>query len=192
MAEHEQQHVSLLSNALGPAAPLPCTYTFPVTDVNSFIGLASVIENVGVSAYLGAAASVTDKTVLTVAGAILTTEARHQAFMNSDVLNQSAWSGAYDTPLSFNEVFSIASVFITECPATNPPLPFKAFPALTIAADGTITSTVNSDGAFVQVITGLGSKTIPVSGGKVALPAIQGISYAVLTTSSDTTKVDDS
>ncbi|KAI9635072.1 ferritin-like domain-containing protein [Dioszegia hungarica] len=191
IAEHEQQHVSLLSGALGAQAVKPCTYKFPVTDVNSFVALASVVENVGVSAYLGAAASIVDKTYLTVAGSILTTEARHQGWMNSAVLKDAAWSGGYDTPLDFNEVFSIASAFITSCPAENPALPFKAFPALAIGMDGAVTTPASTEGAFVQLVTGLGSKTYPVENGKVMLPHVQGIYYGVLTSSSDTTKVND-
>lgn len=191
IAEHEAVHVSILSGALGAQAVHPCTYKFPVTDVNSFTALAAVLESVGVSAYLGAAASIVDKTTLVVAGSILTTEARHQAWVNAAVVKQTPWSGPFDTPLSFNEVFSLASSFITECPASNPPLPFQAFPALTITPDGAITTTAKLDGTFVQLITGLGSQTYKVENGKVTIPAVQGISYAVLTTSSDSAHVND-
>lgn len=112
--------------------------------------------------------------------------------MNSAVNKNSAWSGPEDTPLDFNEVYSIATAFITACPATNPALPFKAFPTLAIAADGTITTTATTANTYVQVLTGLETAVYPVVDGKVAnLPNPQGISYAVLTTSSDTSKVTD-
>jgi hypothetical protein len=65
IAEHEASHVELLSGALGDAATQPCQYSFPYTDVKSFIGLSSVVENVGVSAYLGAAGFIVDKSYLT-------------------------------------------------------------------------------------------------------------------------------
>lgn len=65
IAEHEAAHVALLSGALGSAAVQPCTYKFPYTDPKSFTALSAILENVGVSAYLGAAASIMDKTYLT-------------------------------------------------------------------------------------------------------------------------------
>ncbi|WWD18043.1 hypothetical protein CI109_102490 [Kwoniella shandongensis] len=193
IAEHEAQHVALLSGALGSAATQPCTYAFPsVTDPKSFMALASVIENVGVSAYLGAAASIMESAYVTVAGSILTTEARHQAWLNSAVEKAAAWSGPEDTPLDFDEVYSIAAAFITSCPTTNPTLPFKAFPALTIAADGTVGTTAKTDGAFVQLLQGLDQNTYPVVNGKVqGLPTTQGIAYAVLTSQGNSTLVGD-
>lgn len=193
VAEHEAQHVELLSGALGDAATKPCTYSFAgVTDPKSLMATAAIIENVGVSAYLGAASSITEAAYVTVAGSILTTEARHQAWMNSAVNKQSPWSGPEDTPLDFDEVYSIATAFITSCPSTNPPLPFKAFPTLAIAADGTLTTSASTENTYVQVLSGLETAVFPVVNGKVAnLPNPQGISYAVLTTSSDATQVND-
>ncbi|WVW82185.1 hypothetical protein I302_104191 [Kwoniella bestiolae CBS 10118] len=193
IAEHEAQHVALLSGALGSAATQPCTYQFPgITDPTSFLATATVIENVGVSAYLGAASSIMEKAYVTVAGSILTTEARHQAWLYSSVEKGPAWSGPEDTPLDFDEVYSIASAFIKSCPSSNPTLPVKAFPALTIGDDGSITTSASTDGAYVQVIAGLTSNTFPVVNGKVqGLPSVQGISYAVLTSQANTTLVGD-
>ena len=162
-----------------------------MTDVASFVGLATLVENVGVSAYLGAAASIQEKAYLTVAGSILTTEARHQAWINSAVLKNSAWSGPEDTPLDFNEVYSIASAFITSCPESNGALPFKAFPALAIGADGSITTDASLDGAYVQVVSGLASNVYPVTVGKLTIPPVQGIYYAVLTSTSNNADVND-
>jgi hypothetical protein len=193
IAGHEAQHVALLSGALGAAATQPCTYSFPtVTDPASFVGLATVIENVGVSAYLGAASSIMEAAYVTVAGSILTTESRHQAWMGSSVTKGPAWSGPEDTPLDFSEVYSIAAGFITSCPTTNPTLPVQAYPTLAIATDGTLTTTASTDNTFVQVISGLASATYPVVNGKAqGLPTLQGIYYAVLTTEQNTTLVGD-
>jgi hypothetical protein len=61
VASDEQTHVSFLAAAISSACP--CTvkqasYAFGVTSVKSFVTVASVLEGVGVSAYLGAAKSI--------------------------------------------------------------------------------------------------------------------------------------
>lgn len=141
VAEHEANHVALLSAALGKNAVQPCTYKFPYTDPKSFSALAAILEGVGVSAYLGAAPLIQNKEYLTVAGAIVTTEARHQAWISSAANKVQPWSGPYDTPLDFDQVYSLAAPFIVKCPPSNPKLPVKAFPTLTAtpanAASGT-------------------------------------------------------
>jgi hypothetical protein len=81
----------------------------PYTDVRSFAALSQALEGVGTSAYLGAASLITDKNVLTAAGSILTTEARHDAWVAAAVNKGAAWNTPYDTPLSLSGVFSLAS-----------------------------------------------------------------------------------
>ncbi|MCJ1471484.1 hypothetical protein MMC13_000123 [Lambiella insularis] len=129
----EQTHVAFLSGALTAAGITPTVelvYCFPSTDVLSFVSLSSVLEGVGVSAYLGAAASIMDKDYITAAGSILTVESRHSAYIRSE-LGESPFPFPFDTPLDFDEVYSLASAFI--CGGSSPvTLPFKAFPPLTL------------------------------------------------------------
>ena len=137
VAAHEATHVAALSAAIGVNATKPCNYSyvrvlalfsscltrfafrFPYTDPKSFAALSSVLESVGVSAYLGAASLITEPAYVTVAGSILTTESRHQAWgmsplslpyalvaniyallsVSSAVNKVQPWSGAFDTPL---------------------------------------------------------------------------------------------
>ncbi|KAL8734086.1 MAG: hypothetical protein Q9181_003331 [Wetmoreana brouardii] len=129
----EQTHVSFISGALEAAGITPTVelqYTFPATDVLSFVTLSSVLEGVGVSAYLGAAASIVNKEYLTAAGTILTVEARHTSYIRAS-LGESPFPTPFDTPLDFNEVYSLAAQFISG--GSSPvKLPFMAFPALTL------------------------------------------------------------
>jgi len=42
-----------------------------------------------------------------------------------------------DVPLGLSEVYTLAAVFITSCPSSNPTLPVKAFPTLNLTMSGT-------------------------------------------------------
>jgi hypothetical protein len=110
----------------------PCTYNFGFTDAAGMVATAAVLENVGVSAYLGAAALVSDGSILTTAGTILTIEARHQTFVRA-ASRGIAVPQAFDTPLSPKQVFSLAAPFIASCPEGSN-LILTAFPTLAMAA----------------------------------------------------------
>jgi len=191
IASHESDHVSLLSGALGNASVAACEYSFPYTDVASFISLASLIENVGVSAYAGAAQYITDANYLTVAAIILSTEARHQAWQNSAVLNAQPWSGPYDTPLGLDMVYTIASQFITSCPDSNAALPVKSLGALTFSGNPgeTVQFTFNDPHTatnYAIFYSGLGSVAVQLDENDMAtIPSdIQGIYYVAISTAS--------
>jgi hypothetical protein len=123
--------VSFLAGALGASAVKEASYLFPYTDPKSFVALSSVLEGVGVSAYLGAAAAIADKTYIPIAGSILTVESRHSSYIRA-ALEQSPFPKPFDTPLDFNQVYSLAAQFITAFAPGAGPLPFKAFPPLAI------------------------------------------------------------
>lgn len=131
----EQTHVDFLTTALKGAGVTPvaeCTYDFGNLTPETFLATANIIEGIGVSAYLGAAALITNKAYVTAAGSILTVEARHNAFFRG-IAGQSPFPQPFDIPLDFNQVYSLASPFITACPSTNPALPVKAFPTLSVS-----------------------------------------------------------
>jgi hypothetical protein len=130
----EAEHVKLLSGALTAAGVTPvaeCEYTFPYTDIPSFITLSSVLEGVGTSAYLGGAPLITSKAYLTVAGSILVTEAKHTSYQRA-AIGEIAIANPYGTPLDPTSVYTLAAAFIKSCPSTNAALPFKPFPSLSV------------------------------------------------------------
>jgi hypothetical protein len=83
--DQEAEHVAALTAAVkslgGTPVAMP-TFAFPVTNEKTFLALASVIENLGVGAYNGAAPMIASKAVLGSAGEIVQVEARHAAAIN--------------------------------------------------------------------------------------------------------------
>jgi hypothetical protein len=125
-------------------------------------------------------------------GSILTTEARHQAWISSAGLQGNPWSVPEDTPVSFSPIYTAALQFIESCPETNPTLPFTQFAALTYnAADGSVSYPGMKDGDFIAVYQGLSVGTYPVKNGKVDLPVVFGFAYLTATTEGVATKVGD-
>ena len=74
---------------------------------------ARIVESVGVSAYLGGAALVSDPVLLTSAASILTVEARHQTILNILSSVGTAIPNAFDFALTPSEVLALASPFFS-------------------------------------------------------------------------------
>jgi hypothetical protein len=192
--------------AAGASPVAACTYAFGVTSVETFLATASILEGVGVSAYLGAAADIMSKSYLTAAGSILTVEARHSAYLRAS-LKKSPFPQPFDAPLTLNEVYTLAAAFIVSCPETNVKLPVKAFPMLAldpatpmpVKAGSKITlltpgyvlqpasGTATIYAAFIAVTGPTFVEATPVAGGfQVTVPeGFNGQSYAVLTSCKD-------
>lgn len=87
--------------------------------------------------------------------------------------------------------------FITSCPSSNPALPFKAFPALTVSPAApnpgdkvTVKYNGTDSNVFLSLFTGLSTYSLPLSGGSATLPSnLTGTVYAVV--SSNGTAVTD-
>ena len=99
LRQDEQAHVQLLLSALGSGAVKKPAINlnalgFGFASVNDWLRLARVFEDVGVSAYLGAAPLITSKEYLAVAGAILSTEAQHAGAIRYNCVTR----GVVNTP----------------------------------------------------------------------------------------------
>lgn len=206
VAHDEEAHVELLTSALSAAGVTPviaCEYSFPFTDPSSFVTLASILEGVGSAAYLGAAPSISNKAYLSVAGAILDTEALH-ASLQRFAIGEVAPAHPYGSALIPNAAYTLAAAFITSCPSSNPALPFSAFPALTVTQglptspglSFTFTSSPLPTGTFyVTFVNGLTtvSMAASVQGGMIVTMVpedVSGQTYAFVTNANVTAVTD--
>jgi len=82
------------------------TFVIPASNQSSFLALASVLENTGVSAYNGAAPSIQSKEVLAAAGSIVQIEARHAAAINLLIGKSPTPSQGFDVPLAKEQVLT--------------------------------------------------------------------------------------
>lgn len=91
-----------------------------------------------------------------------------------------------------NQIFSLATPFITSCPTSNPKLPVAAFPALTttgtVAAGQSIKLVYKNSGQgdrWLALLSGLTMHFSKIASDNTAtLPAgLQGTVYAVVTNS---------
>lgn len=88
LAKQEASHVQFLEAALGTNAVSDCSYIFGLTSVKAVVSTARLLENIGVSAYLGAAGDIQSKEYLAAAGSILTVEARHASVRLTHLLRR--------------------------------------------------------------------------------------------------------
>ena len=86
---------------------------------------------VGIGAYLGGSTLLTDNTnLLTTAGSILTNEARHDAFLRSNV-GASSFPEPFDISLTATFAYNLAQAFIVSCPQQ---LPITILPTLNLTS----------------------------------------------------------
>ena len=112
---HEQEHVDALKGTVEKLGGKPVAapgVKFPLKDEASFLKLAATFEDLGVSAYNGAAPMIQSTEVLAAAGGIVQVEARHAAAIRS-LAGDSPTKGAFDVPLRESEVLKAAKPFIT-------------------------------------------------------------------------------
>jgi hypothetical protein len=147
---NEAIHVAALRaviSARGGTPNPPCNYSFPLTDLASYLATAQLLENTGVSAYDGAVNGIADTNLQQVAATIATVEARHAAFLNQ-LNGVSPFPSPMDTALAPATVAAAASAFQV-CPFTPilPTLPAALQEPTTGSTSGS--AGVSGDPSFV-------------------------------------------
>ncbi|MGH8908730.1 MAG: ferritin-like domain-containing protein [Egibacteraceae bacterium] len=117
----ENAHVTALTDTImmlggTPVAAPGVDFGMAFASRESFLETAFTFENLGVSAYLGAAGSIRDKAILTAAASIFGVEARHAAIIGL-VQGKPAEGGVYmtgfESPLPRDKVLAAATPFLT-------------------------------------------------------------------------------
>lgn len=128
---HEIEHVLFLQKALGAKALPRTLFRFDFGDAFSsaarFLAVAQILEDVGVTAYLGQVGNIDNTGILAAAGSIAGVEAEHAAgfrLINRDKITPG--NVAFDMRRTSAEVIAIADPFIT---APDPVPPASAFPS---------------------------------------------------------------
>ena len=110
----EDAHVKALTQTIRDLGGKPVKapkVEFPYSDTAGFTALAETIENVGVSAYNGAAPMISSKEVLEAAGSIVQVEARHAAAIALQNGNQPA-PDAFDKTMTQAQVLKAVQPFL--------------------------------------------------------------------------------
>lgn len=126
---HEVIHREFFKAALGASAITTLEFDFSTIDFSSrtsVLATAMAFEDLGVSAYNGAGKLITDPNYLTLAGKIVSVEARHAALIRDLIMNgsfaNSVDSNGLDTAKTPSEVLAIAGTYIkTKLNASNLP-----------------------------------------------------------------------
>jgi rubrerythrin len=116
LRDNENEHVSALTAAIKGAGGKPVAapgvdFGQAFASQDSFLKLAQTFEDLGVSAYNGAAVDIKSPDVLGAAGSIVQVEARHAAairYMRGDPIT----AGAFDEAKKMADVLSAAKPFI--------------------------------------------------------------------------------
>ncbi|WP_417309743.1 ferritin-like domain-containing protein [Devosia sp.] len=117
---HEAEHVALLESVLGadavkrPAidATAGGKYDDVLTNFDTYLTLSQTFEDLGVAAYKGQAGNLmANDDILQTALQIHSVEARHAAIVRK-IGGKKSWDGAFDEPMSKDEVLAAAQPFL--------------------------------------------------------------------------------
>ncbi|KAI2627198.1 hypothetical protein GGS21DRAFT_258324 [Xylaria nigripes] len=131
MAEQEVGHATLLTNMLGPRAPVQCTYNYPSMNVREYIDFSQKLTRWGESGVYGFLNHLDAREVGQLLLQSITTEARQQMIFRQ-------FSGLFPMPVWFelgvpqSWAWTLLAPYISSCPQNQTRLVWQNFPALRV------------------------------------------------------------
>ncbi|KAI9757779.1 MAG: hypothetical protein M4579_003315 [Chaenotheca gracillima] len=131
MAEQEVGHAELLSNILGAAAPVQCTYTYPFTTVREFLDFCQKLTRFGESGVYGFINHLNSRESAQLLLQSISTEARQQMIFRQfdGLFPMPVW---FETGIPQSWGWTLLAPYIESCPANQTRLAWENFPALTV------------------------------------------------------------
>lgn len=131
MAEQEVGHATLLTNMLGPEAPVQCAYDYPVMDLREYIDFCQKLTRWGESGVYGFLNHLDAREVGQMLLQSISTEARQQMIFRQ-------FEGLFPMPVWFEVgipqswAWTLLAPYISSCPAGQTRLVWQNYPALRV------------------------------------------------------------
>lgn len=152
MADQEVGHATIISNMLGAAAPQPCKYNYPFTNVREFIDFSIKNTRYGESGTYGFLPHLDSKPAAALVQGSIATEARQQMIFRQ-------FGGLFAQPFYFvagvpqSWQWTLLAPSIASCPANQTRLIWQNFPALTIENPTNFTNSSLGDLRYTPAIS---------------------------------------
>lgn len=165
MADQESGHATLLTNMLGEAAPVQCTYDYPFTTVREFVDFCQRLTRWGEDGVWGFINHLDSREVAQLLAQSIATEARQQmSFRQMSGLHpMSVW---FENGIPQSWAWTFLAPYISSCPLNQTRLAWQNFPTLHILNNANINRFSPNDTAID------GSE---VTGKRIADPSVSTI-----------------
>ncbi|KAK5626737.1 hypothetical protein RRF57_002452 [Xylaria bambusicola] len=129
MAEQEVGHATLLSNMLGPQAPVQCTYNYPSMNLQEYIDFSQKLTRWGESGVYGFLNHLDSRESAQLLLQSISTEARQQLIFRQfeGLFPMPVW---FETGVPQSWAWTLLAPYISSCPANQTRLIWQNFPAL--------------------------------------------------------------
>lgn len=131
MADQEVGHATLLTNILGPEAPVQCTYNYPVSTVSEYLDFCQKLTRYGESGVYGFLPHLDSRESAQLLLQSISTEARQQMIFRQfeGLFPMPVW---FETGIPQSWAWTLLAPYISSCPANQTRLVWQNFPSLNI------------------------------------------------------------